>query len=587
MLAWGYTVGLVESSDRERIASELGADAMELCGIVSHIGVLLQKFKDINKRWKNESRHSFVDGRAVVIHTNLKRQIPKLEIVYENKQNEREEAGWANHLVGLISKGAGNAKDIATHPRRVRWVAVDKQAFEALLRDLHSLIDRLNELVTDHRDKRIDEITAKTFREMVIVRNELGELKAMFDAVTSFLQLSARTGTVIAARDHDSHETFRDLLRLKEIKCVSEQILRKMGDSAELDVNQDMADIIDISSYDGASLSDHFSYHSEKDINFQLHKNRPRGVLTKEGKGYEVWIEWRAVQTFVRGTVEDKESKLRTAMLAQMLSVGKPRHLLSPTCIGFVDDRERKSRLGWIFEMPHGSTQATSLQSLHNVLGRPYSKPPLAQRISLSRKLAISLLHLHTANWLHKGIHSGNVIFPCEHEQIDFENPVLSGFEYSRPQTNETTSRSLDARWDIYRWPSIQNEAPRVGRTRKTYDIYSLGLLFVGIAHWQPLHKLMRLKRWPEPSTQDSRIRGWLLGQEPSPPFENANPLQQLRIIAGENYWTAARRCLTAHGEEGLRIREEDDQSHGSQVGIDLQEAFTELVVEELDGFSI
>jgi hypothetical protein len=33
------------------------------------------------------------------------------------------------------------------------------------------------------------------------------------------------------------------------------------------------------------------------------------------------------------------------------------------------------------------------------------------------------------------------------------------------------------------------------------YDIYSLGLVLLEIAHWQPLHRIMCLKRWPESSS--------------------------------------------------------------------------------------
>ena len=198
-----------------------------------------------------------------------------------------------------------------------------------------------------------------------------------------------------------------------------------------------------------------------------------------------------------------------------MLFQNKPQDLFAPTCVGFVDDRKQKCRFGWIFRMPEGSHKGTLLKSLHSMLGQRVSKPTLAQRISLSRKLASSLSHLHTANWLHKGIHSGNVIFCGENEEFDVEHPILSGFEYSRPQSNKTTSRNLDPRWDIYRWPKIQNEAPNAAGSRKTYDIYSLGLVLLEIAHWEPLNKLMCLKRWPQPSAQDSRVRGWLLEEEP------------------------------------------------------------------------
>lgn len=165
--------------------------------------------------------------------------------------------------------------------------------------------------------------------------------------------------------------------------------------------------------------------------------------------------------------------------------------------------------------------------------------------------------------------------------------PILSGFEYARPQSSKTTSRSLEPKWDIYRWPGIQNDVPRVSNSRKTYDIYSLGLVLLEIAHWQPLHRILGLKRWPEPSSQDARIRAWLLEEERFPPFKHSNPLVELRNITGEKYWRAVRRCLVAHGESGMRVPEESDQSRSAEIGLQLQKAFTELVVEELKSISI
>ena len=202
-------------------------------------------------------------------------------------------------------------------------------------------------------------------------------------------------------------------------------------------------------------------------------------------------------------------------------------------------------------------------------------------------KLASTLLCLHTTDWLHKGIHSDNILFPCGEGGLRIEDAFLSGFDYSRPQSNRTTSRSLDPKWDIYRWPGVQSKAVRAGRFRKTYDIYSLGLLFIEIGHWERLNRLMNLKHWPTSSGQDSRIRGWLLREDVGAPFGNDNPLIQLRCVAGDRYWNAIRRCLIAHGEEGMRVREERDESQTPQIDFKLHAAFTELVREELDSVAV
>ena len=47
LLAWGQVIGLIDVTNSSHIAESLGANTIELCNIVSHIGSLLQKFKDI------------------------------------------------------------------------------------------------------------------------------------------------------------------------------------------------------------------------------------------------------------------------------------------------------------------------------------------------------------------------------------------------------------------------------------------------------------------------------------------------------------------------------------------------------------
>ena len=236
--------------------------------------------------------------------------------------------------------------------------------------------------------------------------------------------------------------------------------------------------------------------------------------------------------------------------------------------------------------MPKDSNHDTTLETLVGMLGQHMSKPMLSQRIAIAWKLASSLSYLHTTDWLHTGVHSGNVLFQCDGDKIDMENPIMSGFGYSRPQSTKTTTRSLDPRWDIYRWPTIQNDVPKEGMSRNTYDIYSFGLLLLEIAHWQPLRKLLCLKKLPAPSTQDCRIRGWLLNEEPLPPFRKEHPLAELRNIAGDRYWKTTMHCLVAHGEGGMRVAEAVSQSQGSGIELQLQDAFTDLVVNELKGVS-
>ncbi|KAJ5370021.1 prion-inhibition and propagation-domain-containing protein [Penicillium cataractarum] len=591
LLAWGDAVGLIDVPKGSHIAVSLGTNAIELCGIISRIAWLLGEFKELNARWQGEFTSHLEKGQVASKAANLSidvtKEISSLAMAYEKTQEERKNLRGKSHIIKWISKRAGNAKEIVTHPFRVRWVMVDKEAFEALLQDLHVLIQRIYELMGDYRERRIHEITASSYREMVIIRNDVMDLRNMLDAVTSLIKTSRTNDNCGVAHTNDNDETLRDLLRLKEINHISDSLLRKMRDDANSDIDDDLRNLISVKFYDADTLNKNFCSTRAANTKNVPTSQRSRGSLRDGDRSSEVWIEWKPLQNIIRDSVQDKESRVRTAILAQMLHVNKPRHLYSPKCVGFIDDREQNKRYGWIFEMPAGSDRDSSLKSLHSILGTSQFKPTLTQRISLAWKLASSLLYLHTTSWIHKGIHSGNIIFAFNGQTFDIEKPILSGFEYSRPQSGSTTTRSPNPQWDIYRWPGIQGEAPNSKNSRKTYDIYSLGLVLLEVAHWKPLHKIMCLKKWPEPSHQDARIRAWLLKEELFPPFKDADPLKELRDIAGDKYWRAVSRCIVAHGEMGMHLNEEDDQARDSELGIKLQKTFTALVVEELKGVSI
>ena len=591
LLAWGDAVGLIEVPNGSHVASSLGTNAVELCDILARIAWLLEKFKEINNRWQSstspQSEHGLLLREEQARKVDLGKQISGLAATYEANGEKRTQLRATQRLSAWMSRNARNTKDILANPARVRWVMVDKESFEAFLEDLHSLTERIHGLMGDYKVDKIHEITAKTYREMVVMCNDLRELKELLNAATRLMEASGSGLARATTYQANNQETLRDLLRLKALKCASTEVLLQSETDAEVDIDIYLNGAITIPRCNEIALFDHHNSGSKLISAVTSVPQRPRGIITRNGVDYQVWIEWRTAEDLPNGSVQDKQSILRTVALAQMLSLPKPEHFYTPRCIGYVDNRSSQDRFGWIFQMPENSKRDTTLETLHVMLGQQMYKPTLSQRISIAWKLASSLSYLHTTDWLHKGVHSGNVLFQCNGDKIELEKPIMSGFEYSRPRSTKTTSRSLNPRWDIYRWPTIQNDVPKEGTSRKTYDIYSFGLLLLEIAHWQPLHKLLCLKKWPAPSTQDCRIRGWLLNEEPLPPFGKENPLTELRNIAGDRYWKTAMHCLVAHGEGGMRVAEGVSQSQGSGIELQLQDAFTELVVNELKGASI
>ncbi|KAK0641143.1 prion-inhibition and propagation-domain-containing protein [Cercophora newfieldiana] len=607
ILAWGKAAGLVDVPEGSTLATTLGAEATELVAIVARIQWLLSEFRDLNARYGNElNPYSGAEGKAVMetkaTDEDVVKQVSGLAVSYEAKKKEQRRR-WGR-IQNFLERAGHNAKEVVTNPRRVRWVKVDEEAFKGLLEDLHVLTERLHQLMRDHREKKIDDITAKTYREMILARNNIEDLRDMLDAVGSLITTSAST-----RQENDAHrndQTLQDLVRLKKISRTSESILAQLAQDSALNVQKSLEGVgISVHKYTGDEMTDSFSWGEDPEG-----LRRPRGALNTRDGDIPVWIEWKTFGDIPVGHPKDKQTALRTMALAEMLHIQKPASLHTPECIGFFDDREvcGSERYAWIFKMPEGSDYETEVVSLYDILGTNSYKPSLSQRISMAKKLCSTLLNLHAVNWLHKGIFSENVIFHFDGATLDEkgnitnfgtynpEKPILSGFEFSRPDGSNTTAREANPVWDLYRWPGIQRQPPTERNSRKTYDLYSLGLVLLEIAHWQPLHRILLLekeddKSRPEVPLKESKlVRDWLLGVQGAERFakaNKANPVAELRILVGDRYWKVVERCLWAHGEKGFGVGELEDQSNDSRVGIQLQEAFTVHVVEELEAIHI
>lgn len=577
LLAWSKAVGFIEADDHSSVADSLGTNSAELSGIISHIGRLLELFRELGERWKELApQQNTSQDELQISEINKLQGLLTLDAAYMKTSQGRRRMKGTNHLVSWMAKTVDGAKEIAAHPRRVRWAAVDKDAFEALLKDLHVLIERLQQLVGDARLEKIFDATAQTYRELVQARNDIQSLRDMIGAMSDFVQATAAASGILSERRAHVDEEFQHLLRLKEINRTADDMLARMEQGCKVESGGDWGGLIRVRGYDGATLDEHFEYASAGGVQDHSQMARARGTLKVDDKAIQAWLEWRH-----NGTTQNDAERIRVIALAQMLHASKPQSLHAPMCLGYVDDTAVNNRFGWIFAMPSNSKRST-LRSLHSILGNSRYKPTLSQRIALASNLASSLLHLHTCDWIHKGFNSGSISFSFEGDEYDPTEPIISGFDYSRSQNSRTISSDFEPKWDIYRWPSIQNEAPKALTSRKTYDIYSLGLVLLEVAHWKPLPEIMCLEDWPENTSHNPWIRAWLLGDD-DPPFD-LNPLVLLRDIAGDRYWKAAIRCIEAHGDKGMGVDELTDEAWSAKVGMKIQEQFNTLVVEELKG---
>ena len=365
---------------------------------------------------------------------------------------------------------------------------------------------------------------------------------------------------------------------------------------------------------------------------------RCEAVMTLPGgEEKRVWIEWKDYDPSRPDDPSPPKDVIveRVRKLAALLNHSpKPAAFRTPHCLGFFDkasplgdddddkgsddaasrpdDEEdiRNLRLGLVFERPqdaglHASLPPVSLRELFDAhaAGRPKVKPSLTDRIALAHAVASCLLHLHAVNWLHKGLRSANIVFfrrtPApgadnggpntitttpDDAPVDLTRPYLSGFDFSRPaRPDEMTDvpGGDDAAHDLYRHPGAQSGPAHAGRGRarfrKSFDVYSLGVVLVEIAHWRPVEAVLGLNLAAARARPGIalRVRLQLLA---------ADVAAALGAAMGRVFEEAARRCIAGGEALGLEVGEDEtDDAVAARMGV----RFYEDVVKKLEDIRV
>ncbi|KAI0966951.1 kinase-like domain-containing protein [Xylaria arbuscula] len=234
----------------------------------------------------------------------------------------------------------------------------------------------------------------------------------------------------------------------------------------------------------------------------------------------------------------------------------KPKLLRSLDCIGFFHAKYRHS-FGLIFDIPDsfqksnpGSTLTTLGELLMN--SRVQSQPPaLGDVFHLARLLVKSILGWQKAGWLHRRLTPFNILVlkDCQTPAFSIKNPYLIGFEYSRPNLQDTLTTGPpedDTHLDYCHPAYLQDRT----RYRPEFDYYSLGLILLEIAYWKPLESIISEFRGPNQSPEE--LRKWLM---------NA-PSSGLKSRVGELYEKAVQTCLSfPMSGDSLADRDLDSQT--------------------------
>ncbi|KAI0550015.1 prion-inhibition and propagation-domain-containing protein [Xylaria curta] len=307
-----------------------------------------------------------------------------------------------------------------------------------------------------------------------------------------------------------------------------------------------------------------------------------------------VWIEWAIVNP---GTNSDEYIR-RIKALGYLLEEAGDAALRIPVCYGVFDDltfevENGARRLGYVFGTPRadwpgrsGSTIPPQLSpvryegnfrdyppcSLRELI-RDYPSTPipvLGDRFTLAFTLATAFSNFHSAGWLHKGFHSGNIMFLAQASSqattIMVTDPFVTGFQYSRPTTAHSLSRSPleNNELEHYYHPSVEQDV-----FSKRIDLYSLGVVLCEIGRWE----LVREKVSERTRRKIVDRRGWR-------DYMLKKVMPDIGWRMGEKYQSVVRTLLEC------RLPDDDHDEEDDDYGSFFEQQYFEKVIQPLSACS-
>lgn len=264
-----------------------------------------------------------------------------------------------------------------------------------------------------------------------------------------------------------------------------------------------------------------------------------------------------------------------------------------PRCSGYIREpytngHREGIRFGLVFHKPAGvapTTRPVSLLDLLNAAPSPQA-PSMTARVALIVSLAECLERFHAVGWLHKSLRSSNIIFFPDRDdaggQVDLTRPYVSGFDYARPSKEAHYTEVLvrNAAHDLYRHPHVQGSGREADSSyagfKRGYDMYSLGVVLLEVARWEPISRVVGLPEEKAATLSDTMaVKAKLL---------DVPLLQDLAARVGDRIARAIEACLTSLSGLGL---EGGPTQRDAEVDARIQLAFYEKVVRELNGVMI
>lgn len=452
--------------------------------------------------------------------------------------------------------------DHAINPSRafqhLKWSLSRKDKFEQLLQRLKILNDFLYQLLGKQQAQMLQEKQRETNMALVQTQNSIKELLVLSKAA----QITSKLSNT-AAWEQQQQNLGLELGNLAAFKALYISLVES-GDGNDEKMKVKIENLV---------FKPDNSNSSNERASLQVPGTDAKKVI----------INWRVLP---ESSPEPNETCVFPIQeLLILLMAPKPTEFCIPPCLGYceVSPPGLPSKLGFIFSNPPlGSQDQPPTTLIHAIT--TLSKPSLTERVALAYNLAHSLLYLHSVNWLHKGLRSENILLyssTANDGKPTTTLPYLIGFESSRrSRFNENTSEVPRlGHQEVYRHPDIQvNGLGPKCYYRKTFDIYSLGIILLEIAHWKPIAMIMgiedQIDKFPKAT---SGVRDRILTQD-------KGILVEVRREVGDRYASAVESCVLARDAFGvMQLDLETDTS----TSLRIQEGYNAKVVKMLRGILV
>jgi hypothetical protein len=463
---WASNAGFIEGSTS-------WVEHVPMCDIITYqLNLIAETIRDSDALRKRYGLSMEQDGGGSE-ENRVTRARAKIQMLLQRAGLQVVGASDALNAASVEDQETGvNATTTTTtgSRQRIRWAVRDKSMLEQLIVRLRSNINTLNRLLTETQRRSVTEDWKRT--NIVVVG-------AVQDEETLNMIREAVRG------EDDGAPLLRRLVERRAIADNWQTGARQpaAGSSGRLELRD-----------------------LQLPREYQL---EVRFLAKHKNDGYCALVEKKEYGDISRTDKKILEGRMRRLVL--LLRGPRSAGLRSLPAVDFIDDSP--NACWWlVFRFEPANNQAVAhVQNLSksqpislDTLLRSEFLPPLEKRIWLANKLAASFSELFSSSWLHKGIQSGNILFPDIYnvstgERPTLENfgylssPFIAGFNYTRQdsegQTIDKNKTHSDITRIIHRHPNYQGDAAQGYRIH--YDIYSFGLLLVEIARWRPLSSFL------------------------------------------------------------------------------------------------